>query len=42
MARKKKNPSPEELAEARVLLAQVRRELRELIAFVETKLAKTA
>jgi hypothetical protein len=42
MARKKKSLSPEELAEARALLAQVRRELRELIAFVETKLAKAS
>jgi hypothetical protein len=41
MARKK-NLSPEELAEARALLAEVRRDLRELIAFIETKLAKTA
>jgi hypothetical protein len=41
MARKK-NLTPEELAQARELLADLRRELRELMAFVETKLAKTA
>jgi hypothetical protein len=41
MARKK-NLSPEELAEARALLAEVRRDLRELIAFIETRIAKAA
>jgi hypothetical protein len=41
MARKR-NLSPEELAEARALLVEMRRELRDLIAFIETKLAKTA
>jgi hypothetical protein len=41
MARKQ-NLSPEELAEARALLAEVRRDLRELIAFIETRIARAA
>jgi hypothetical protein len=41
MARKK-NLTPDELAELRALVAEIRREMRELMAFLEGKLPKTA
>jgi hypothetical protein len=42
MAKRKRNLTPDELAELRTLVAQLRREVAELMSFVQAKLAKTA